>query len=382
VGQIEAATTGGDRADPDVCHGGHSVAMSSSSGRRPPGERVRYGILGAGAIAGEMAEALASSERCCAYAVASRDPRRASAFADAHGVQRAVGSYEQLIADRSVDIVYVATPHPHHARWASAALTAGRHVLCEKPLTLNEPEARPVIELARARGRLLIEAFAYRFHPQTAALLELVSSGAIGRVCALDVTFSYRARSEDAAEPGRVLARALGGGGILDVGCYCTSAAQQIVAAATGLPSPEPQDVCGLGVLDPREGTDLHASALMRFPGDILAQLACGVMLAQDDHIRVYGTEGDIHIAQPCWLAGRREACSSITVSHADGSARVVEIPAGRHIFTIEADAVAAMLGGDVIAACEPYWRDTLANMRTLDRWRAAVGVRYEGESG
>jgi predicted dehydrogenase len=343
--------------------------------------RVRYGLLGTGSIAAEFADALAGSERCSAYAVASRDPLRASAFAAAHGVGRALGCYEELLADPAVDVVYVALPHPQHARWAGAALAAGRHVLCEKPLTLNEHEAQSLIGLARTRGLLLFEAFAYRFHPQTVALLELVRSGAIGSVGGIDVTFSYRMPSADPAEAGRVLANALGGGGILDVGCYCTSAAQQLVAAATGLASPEPQDVRGLGVLHPSEGTDLYAAAVMRFPGDIVAQLASGVMLAQDDHIRVYGSEGHIHIAAPCWLAGRREAPSSIALSRSDGSARVLEIPGGRSIFAIEADAVAEMLDRDPVAACEPYWRDTLANMRTLDRWRAEVGVRYLGES-
>jgi predicted dehydrogenase len=356
--------------------------MSAAAGPPRRSERVRYGILGTGSIAAEFADALASSERSSAYAVASRDARRARAFAAAHRVYRAMSSYEELIADPSVDVVYVAMPHPLHAPWSTAALAAGRHVLCEKPLTLSEPEARPVIEQARARGQLLMEAFSYRFHPQAHALLDLVVSGEIGRVCSIDVTFSYRVPAADSAEASRAVARALGGGGILDVGCYCTSTAQQVVAAATGLASPEPYDLRGLGVLHPSEGTDLYASALMRFPGNILAQLASGVMLAQDDHIRVYGTEGDLHIAQPCWLPGRREAPSSIVVSRSDGSVRSVEIPGGRHIFAIEADAVAAMLAGEPVAACEPYWSDTLANMRTLDRWRAAVGVHYEDESG
>jgi predicted dehydrogenase len=344
------------------------------------GERARYGILGTGSIAAEMADALASSELCSAYAVASRDAGRAAAFAAAHGLDRACTSYEELIADPAVDIVYVATPHPQHATWAIAALEGGKHVLCEKPLTLSEPEARPVVGLARDRGLLLMEAFAYRFHPQTTALLELVGNGEIGRVCSLDVTFSYRTPCEDTNALGRASAQALGGGGILDVGCYCTSAAQQIVATATGIASPEPEDLCGLGVLHAREGTDLYACAVMRFPGDILAQLASGVGLAQDDHIRVYGTEGDIHIAAPCCLAGHREAPSSISVTRIDGSSRAVEILGGQHIFAIQADAVAAMLDSDTVAACEPYWGDTLANMRTLDRWRATVGVRYASD--
>jgi predicted dehydrogenase len=340
-------------------------------------KRVRYGILGTGSIAAEVADALSLTTRCRAHRVASREPARATTFAEEHGVERALASYEELLADPEVDIVYVATPHTEHARWSAAALMNDKHVLCEKPLTVSESEAVPLVELARSRGRLLLEAFAYRFHPQTRVLLELVSGGKIGLVRAIDITFSYQVA---AGYEGRATANALAGGGILDVGCYCTSAAQQIVAAAIGAMSAEPQEVTGLAALDPVEGTDLYAAAVMRFPGNILAQLACGVAVAQNDHIRVYGTEGHIHVDQPCWLPGLREAPSTIELTRSDGDGpRVVDIEGGRNIFAIEADAAAALLGQDV-RSWLPYWADSLANLRTLDRWRSAVGVHYHLE--
>jgi predicted dehydrogenase len=340
--------------------------------------RLRFGILGAGSIAGEVADALAQSRACRAEAVASRDPARAHAFAGAHGVARALDGYEQLLADRDVDVVYVATPHTEHLPWASAALRAGKAVLCEKPLTVNARQARELIALAEEQGLFLLEAFAYRFHPQTHTLLELVRDGAIGQVRALDVTFSYQLPP---GWEGRNVARALAGGGILDVGCYCTSLSHAVVAAATGAASPEPVQVAGLAVLHERERTDLYANAVMRFAGEILASLACGVALAQDDHIRVYGSEGSLYVPYPCWLPWRRDANSTIELQRLDGARRTIEIPSPGNIFAVQADGVAAMLaeGADSWRAS---WQDSLANMRTLDRWRAAAGVSYPADDG
>jgi predicted dehydrogenase len=335
---------------------------------------LRFGIIGTGSIASEFAEALQEAELCVAESVASREESRAIEFAEAHGLPRAAAAQDELLADPDVDVVYVATPHSEHLAGARAALEAGKHVLCEKPLTVDAREAAELVALAERRRLLLLEAFAYRFHPQTTTLLALLGSGAIGRVGAIDVTFSYRTT---AGETSRVVSAALAGGGILDVGCYCTSAAQAIVAAALGEGAPEPEEVEGLAVLDERERTDLVAMAVMRFPEDILAELSCGVALAQDDHIRVYGSAGSIHIAEPCWLPGRRRSGSTIELKGAED--RSIEIAPTRHLFALEADGVATMLA-DGIDAWRGAWADTLANMRTLDRWRRAAGVRYPGE--
>ena len=339
---------------------------------------LRFGILGTGSIAAEVASALAQARSCVAEAVASRDPAWARLFADAHDVARALDGYDALLADPDVDVVYVATPHPEHLPWAGAALRAGKHVLCEKPLTMNAAQAESLVALAEERGLLLLEAFAYRFHPQTRTLLELVREGAIGRVGAIDVTFSY---SLPAGFEGRHVARALGGGGILDVGCYCTSLSLDVAAAATGAASPEPEALSGMAVLHPREGTDLYAAALMRFEGDILASMSCGVALEQDDHIRVYGSEGNLYVPYPCWLPWRREADSTIELQQGDGAQSTIEIRSPGNIFALQADGVAAMLA-EGLDAWRAAWKDSLANMRTLDRWRAAAGVSYPVEGG
>jgi predicted dehydrogenase len=337
------------------------------------GRRLRFGILGTGSIAGEVADALAQARLCTAEAVASRSPGRADVFAAAHGVRRSLDGYEQLLSDADIDLIYVATPHPSHLPWARAALRAGKHVLCEKPLTMNAAQAESLISLADERGLLLHEAFAYRFHPQTHSLLELVREGAVGKVGAVRVVFSYQL---PAGYRGRLLERALGGGGILDVGCYCTAMAQDLVAAATGTAAAEPDEVAGVAVLHERERTDLYADALMRFRGDIVASLACGVALAREDDIHVYGSEGSLRVPQPCWLPWRREAESVIELERLDGTRRSVQIQAPRNIFALQADGISALLD-EGIDAWRAAWRASLANMRTLDRWRSATGVSY-----
>ncbi len=337
------------------------------------GRPLRFGILGTGSIAAEVADALSQSQACRAEAVASRTPERARAFAAAHSVPRSLGGYEQLLADADVDVVYVATPHPEHLPWAAAALRAGKHVLCEKPLAMNAAQAESLVALAEQHGLLLLEAFAYRFHPQTRTLLELVREGAVGTVGAVEVVFSYRLPE---GHEGRHVQRALGGGGILDVGCYCTAMAQDVVAAATGTKAPEPEEVAGMGVLHERERTDLYAAALMRYPGDIIASLACGVALARQDAIRVFGSEGSLHVAQPSWLPWRREADSAIELERAEGSRRSIAIPSPGNLFALQADGVAELLDAG-IGEWRASWRGALANMRALDRWRAAAGVSY-----
>jgi predicted dehydrogenase len=339
--------------------------------------RLRFGVLGTGSIAAEVTDALHLTRSCTAEAVASRDPARAAAFASAHGVKRPHDGYAALIEDPGVDVVYIATPHTEHAEWAIRAAQADKHVLCEKPMTLNARTTAEVVDAARRNGTFLLEAFAYHFHPQTEALLTLIRDGAIGAVGAVDVTFSYRL--PDPSQPSRALRADLGGGGILDVGCYCTSMSRRVIMAATGEHAVEPDEVVALAALDPAQGTDHLAMAVMRFGAGVLAQLSCGMTLSQDDHVRVYGSEGQIHIDQPCWLDGRRDAASRIEIRLEGGEARSIDVEGGRNIFALEADGVADMLRAGV-DSCHGSWEESLANMRTLDRWRAAVGVRYPAE--
>ena len=207
----------------------------------------------------------------------------------------------------------------------------------------------------------------YRLHPQTRRLAELISSGAIGEVRAVDVTFSF-----DSEEAARLGDPALGGGGILDVGCYCTSLARLVAQAALGVDVVEPTEVSGMARLS-ASGVDEYATGLLRLPGDILATLHCGFRLTQEDGIRVYGSRGQLHVPRPAWIhALRKPVTSQIILTPTDGAPEVIEVEATPGLFAREADYVATHI--EDRQAPELTWAETLANMRTLDRWRAAVG--------
>ena len=172
--------------------------------------KLRWGILATGHIAGAFSRGVIASQTGQLVAVGSRAQASADRFAGEFGIPRAHGSYESLLADDGVQAVYIATPHPLHADWAIRAARAGKHVLCEKPLTVNCADARRVMEAARAQRVLLMEAFMYRCHPQTAKAVELVKAGVLGRIGLVQATFSFY----NDFDPGsRMWSRELGGGG-------------------------------------------------------------------------------------------------------------------------------------------------------------------------
>jgi predicted dehydrogenase len=330
---------------------------------------LRWGLLAAGTIAGHFAAGVDESRHGRLAAVAARDGDRARDFAARFDIPKAYGGYEDLLADPDVDAVYVSTPHPMHGEWAIRAAEAGKHVLCEKPLTVTAAAAENVIAAARQHDVFLMEAFMYRLHPQTRRLVELISSGAIGDVHAVDTTFSF---DSDPADTARLGDPALGGGGILDVGCYCTSLARLVAQAALGVDVVEPVEVSGMARLS-AAGVDEYATGLLRLPGDILATISCGIRLAREDGIRVFGTRGQLHVPRPAWIHPlRTPGTSEIILTPASGEPEVIEVEATQGIFAREADHVATHVGDR--QSPELTWAETLANLRTLDRWREAVG--------
>src|SRR5438105_9508177 len=234
---------------------------------------LAWGILGTGTIARIFTKGLTDSKTGTLVAVGSRTQEAADAFGDEWKVAHRHGSYEQLLADPAVQAVYIATPHPLHAGWAIRAAEAGKHVLCEKPLALNHAEAMAVVEAARRHDVFLMEGFMYRCHPQTAQLIELIRARAIGDVRVIQASFSFQV-APTASPESRILSNALGGGGILDVGCYCASMARLIAGVVTGKAFAEPEEVHGAGQIGAESRVDEYAIAALKFPGGILAQLA------------------------------------------------------------------------------------------------------------
>jgi predicted dehydrogenase len=339
--------------------------------------QVAWGILGTGSIAHTFARDLRKSRTGKLVAVGSRTQESADRFAAEFGPISSHGSYAALLADPAVQAVYISTPHPSHAEGCMRAARAGKHILCEKPLTLNHAEAMEVAEAARENGVFLMEAFMYRCHPQIARLVELIRSGAIGQVGVIRANFSFR--SEYNAES-RIFKNSLGGGGILDVGCYTASIARLVAGAALGLPFAEPIRVSGYAVLHPEAGTDLYAVAAAEFPCGILAQLAAGVGLDQGSELHVYGSGGYLHLPSP-YLGSPDGGVSTLFLKRA-GSEKpeeiVVEMSAP--LYALEADSVGDALARGHLESPHMTVADTLGNMAMLDAWRASAGFVYESE--
>ena len=339
-------------------------------------EKLAWGILGTGSIAHTFAGGVLGSATGRLAAVGSRSQAAADRFGGEFSVPRRHGSYEALLADPEVHAVYISTPHPLHAEWAIKAAEAGKHILCEKPLAINYPQAMAIVEAARRADVFLMEAFMYRCHPQTAKLVELLREKVIGDVRVVQATFSFHAGYDPG---GRLFSNALGGGGILDVGCYCASFARLVAGAATGRDFADPTTVRGVGHLG-ETGVDHYALAVLEFPGEILAQLATGVDLNQENAARIYGTEGWIFVPSP-WIPSREPGVTTIVVHrYGAGEAQEIRIETTRGLYALEADTVAAHIGKRQAAPPAITWEDTLGNMKVLDRWRVAIGLVYDEE--
>ena len=338
---------------------------------------LRWGILATGNIARAFAEHLPASGRGRLTAVASRSAGKARDFldrlGDAGADARAHASYEDLLADDAVDAVYLATPHPQHAAWAIRAARAGKHVLCEKPLCVNEADAEAVVAEAAAAGVTLREAFMYRCHPLAAALAAVVRGGELGRIRLIETTFSFDA---GAGLSGRLIENDAAGGGILDVGCYAANLARFLAGAARGEAQAEPRKVGGQAHLG-ETGVDEWAIADLDFGDGLLARLTCGVRMSHPGpQLRVVGERGVLE-APSVFIPAREGGEASYEVRVGD-HAHTETVVSDKPLYALEADAFAAAVAGE--ASPLPTPADTLGNLRLLDAWRERVGLRYAME--
>ncbi len=329
---------------------------------------LKWGIISTGNISHAFASALAASEHCELFAVASRTLQSALEFGNAYGLteDRCYGNYQELLNDPGVQAVYIATPHNTHTEWGLKALVAGKAVLCEKPMGLNHSEVMALTTTARRTRQFLMEAFMYRVHPQTSALLETIRSGEIGRLRYIEAQFGYHARFDPSS---RLFDRTLAGGGVMDVGCYPVSFARLMMDT-------EPERVSASGHLG-ESGVDEYAAAHLHFGDGRSAQIATAVSLTLDNTATLYGDKGRIHVPHP-WQYDRSVSEWAFTVTTDKGTKEV----SGRaeHIYAMEADHVAQCLMEDRLESPLMSWADSLGNALVLDKWRAEVGLVFPAE--
>jgi predicted dehydrogenase len=328
---------------------------------------LNWGIIATGVIARSFAIGVAHSKRSRIVAVGSRSQASADKFARELRLPRAYGSYAALLADKEVQAVYIATPHPQHVEWVIKAAQAGKHVLCEKPIGLTRSEGVTAIEACRTHDVLLMEAFMYRCHPQTAKIIELVRSGAIGEVRLIQSAFGYSARYDAQS---RFFSKELGGGGILDVGCYPVSFSRLLAGAAMGEPFAEPLHVTGAVQVHPETGVDIWAAATLQFASGIIAQVSTSIAVGQDNSARVYGTDGWLHVPEP-WIPARESGAVKFYLHRGKPAPEEIIVKTDEWLYGLEADVFAAALAAGQRDVPQMSTSDTLGNMAVLDAWRA-----------
>ncbi len=339
--------------------------------------KLNWGILSTGIIAHTFADAIRASSTGKLLAIASRDKATADAFGKRHRVARRYASYQALLNDADIDVVYIATPHPMHAEWAIKAAEAGKHILLEKPFTLNHAEAMAVIEATHKHNVFIMEAFAYRCHPQTAAWLDVIRRGVIGDIQLIDAPFSFSIPFDPSH---RLIAHELGGGGVLDVGCYAASLARLVAGAAIGKPFDDPISVNGAGHINASTRTDEISAVTLQFASGILARVTAGVQVAQSRVAKIYGTEGMIELPVP-YGPGIGVQPSKFSVQlHNRKRAQTITTTPDADLYVLEADHVANCIRNGWRQSPVMSWDDTLGNMRALDQWRAAIGLTYDME--
>jgi predicted dehydrogenase len=244
---------------------------------------LRWGLLSTARINDAVLGAGVADVR----AVASRSRERAEAYARERGIPRAYGSYEELLADPEIDAVYISLPNALHIPWSVRALEAGKHVLCEKPLSRRAADVEAAFDVAERAGLVLTEGFMWRHHPQVARAQRLLADGAIGGVRLIRAAFSG-----GIAPPGDPrLVRSLDGGALMDVGCYCVSAARALLGA-------EPEAAHAMRLAG-GEDVDAVLTGLLRFPGERLATIDCGFVLAERTEVEVIGDAGVLALRDP-----------------------------------------------------------------------------------
>ncbi|MFC0681986.1 Gfo/Idh/MocA family protein [Lysobacter korlensis] len=324
---------------------------------------LRWGILGAGGIAGAFVKDLQANGRTVT-AVGSRSDGTAREFAGRYGIANAHGSYADLVADDAVDAVYVATPHPFHASNAELALNAGKHVLVEKPFTLNAAEARSVVDLAAARGLVVLEAMWTRWVPTMVRLREVIASGAIGDVRTLIADHTQLVKRDLTS---RMYDPALGGGALLDLGVYPLSFASDILGTPNSIQA----------FSTPTEtGVDAQTSIVLGYEDGRSALIHTALDAKGPNTAAILGTQGRIAI-DPVWYTP-----TSFTVFDArDEVLERYEVPqvTGRGMqfqaFELERLAAAGALSGDILST-----EESVSILETMDEIRRQIGVRYPNE--
>lgn len=322
---------------------------------------IRWGILGTGNIARQFMRGLKDAQNARALAVGSRSMERAAAFAQEFTIPQAYGSYAELVHDPNVNVIYVATPNTSHHENTLMCLQAGKAVLCEKPLAIDESQAREMIDMAKRHNLFLMEATWTWFLPPFVKLRQMLADGILGRIRFVSADFGFKMQRDPS---GRLFDPNLGGGSLLDVGIYPISLATMILG--------KPAKVSGEAVIGPT-GVDEQAALILRYPNGALASLFSAIQTRTYQHAGVFGSEGYVHFGTHWWKGG------PMLVTVAEKTWRIDEPIVGSG-YQYEADEVAHCLQAGKIQSDVVTWEHSLTVVNTMDRLRDLWGLKYPME--
>ena len=320
---------------------------------------LNWGIIGTGRIAGTFARALLAGTSGRPFVVCGRDPERTRRFAVEHHISESTANLRTLLLDPRIDAVYVATPHTSHAELSIAALKMGKPVLCEKPMALDPQSLEAVLAESRRSGRLFLEGYMYRWHPQTAKLIELLRNGIVGEINLIESAFGFAAKYDPAD---RLFDPALGGGAIWDIGGYPLSMAMLVAGTALRREPGVPDRFVSGGVTAPGN-IDLTSCAIAVWGGRIVAQLTCSCGATLDAALRIHGSQGRIVVPNP-WVCNRTEPEEGVIRIERESGCEEIRVPAAMTSYGYEADGFARLLhSGAHEAVSAPF---SIAESRAL----------------
>ena len=330
--------------------------------------KLKWGILSTANIGiKRVIPAIIAGQRGVVAAIASRDAARAAGAAASFGIARSYGDYQALLDDPEIEAIYNPLPNHLHVDWTVKALAAGKHVLCEKPIALNAPEASAIVAARDRSGKRVIEAFMVRHHPQWHRIRALVRAGRIGPVRAIQSAFVF-----PVLDPNNVRNRAdAGGGALYDVGCYPIVTARYVFGA-------EPERAIALVDRDPGFGVDRVTSGLLAFPGGGQLVFSSALQLALYQRVVILGAEGRIEVPVP-FTPQKEHRCRIVVDSgkSLDGSSAVFEDFAPTDQYAVQCDLAAAVFRNETTQ--EFPIEDAVANMRVIDAlYRSAVSGHWE----
>ena len=321
-------------------------------------KKVRWGILGVASIVRRrFMPALLKSSKSQVIAIGSRDPEKAKVFASEFNIARPYGSYQEVIDDPEVEVVYVPLPNELHEEWTIKAADAGKHVLCEKPMALAGNEAIRMADHCRDRGVLLMEGFMYRLNPRTLKIKEIIESGALGEIRTVVAQFGFMIDPTNAVR----LSATKGAGSLMDVGCYCINVSRYMF----GEP---PVWVLASQRIHPDYGCDMSTSAMLGFSGDRTAMISCSFETAFRSSLEIAGTEGLLR-AEPFFTPPNEGKTSFLIRAH--NETQLIEMDSVDQ-FLVETDHIADCVRGLAQVALDPH-KDAVPNALTIDSIRLAA---------